>query len=103
MASRSREAARPRWARGGDAWEGGGTLVVRDGGPRRLEPGDVRLEGNRDLVTEAPLHSCAHRAEEPGGGGGYAETDGRRAPQTGPVVQHALTEEHQPEREERIW
>ena len=79
-----------------------GALVVRDGRDRRLEPGDVRFERDRHLVAEAPLHAGADRAEEPGRGGGHAESDGAAAHQTGPVLEHALAEQHQPQREQRI-
>ena len=77
-------------------------LVVRDGRDRRLEPGDVRFERDRDLVAEAPLHARADRAQEPRRRGRHAEADGRRAHEAGPVLEHALAEQHEPEREQRV-
>ena len=55
-----------------------GALLVRDGRDRRLQPGDVRFERDRDLVAEAALHARADRAQEPGRRGRDAEADRRR-------------------------
>ena len=79
-----------------------GALVVRDGRDRRLQPGDVRFERDRHLVAEAPLHARADRAQEPRRRGRHAEADGRRAHEAGPLLEHALAEQHQPQREQRI-
>ena len=79
-----------------------GTLVMGDAGDRRLQARDVRFERDRDPVAEAPLHSGAHRAEEPRRRGRCAEPDGRGANEARPVLEHALAEQHEPPREQRI-
>ena len=56
-----------------------GALVVRDRRDRRLQPRDVRLERDRHLVAEPPLHARAHRAQEPGRRRRHAEAERRRA------------------------
>ena len=55
-----------------------GPLLVRDRRDRGLQPRDVRLERDRDLVAEAALHARADGAQEPGRGGRDAERRWRR-------------------------
>ena len=80
-----------------------GPLLVGDRRDRRLEPGDVRLERDRDLVAEAALHARADRAQEPGGRRRHAERRSaairtrRRSP-----LEHAVAEQLEPEREQRV-
>src|SRR5207247_2410323 len=56
-------------AQDGEAVKIFGALLMSDGRDRRLKPGDVSLERDGNLVTEAALHARADRAEEPGGSG----------------------------------
>jgi hypothetical protein len=42
-----------------------GPLLMSNGRHGGLEPGDVRLERDRDLIPESPLHSRADRSQEP--------------------------------------
>jgi len=44
------------------------SLVMRDGADRCLEPGDMRLERDRDPVAKKPFHARAYGSQEPGGG-----------------------------------
>ena len=48
-------------------------LLVGDGGDRRQQSGDVRLECNRHLVAKPALHSDADGLKKPGGRGRDAE------------------------------
>jgi hypothetical protein len=79
-----------------------GTFVMGNGRDRGLQAGDVRFEGNRHLVAKAPLHPGADRSQEPRGRCRQAETDGRQAHEAGLVLEHALPEEHEPERDQRV-
>ena len=64
---------------------------------------DVRLERDRHLVAEAPLHARADGAQEPGR---RRRTRRGRSPQpraaAGPMLEHAVAEQHQPQREQRV-
>ena len=51
-------------------------FVVLDRGDRRLEPRDVRFEGDADAVAEAPLHAPEHDAQVPRENRGYGESAG---------------------------
>ena len=79
-----------------------GPLLVGDGRHRRLQPRDVGLEGDGDLVTEATLHASADRAQEPRGGGGQAEADGGGDEQAAVALERARAEQLQPQRQERV-
>ena len=79
-----------------------GPLLVRDGRDRRLQPGDVRLERDRHLVAEAALHARADRAEEPGRRRRHAEADRRAPHQAAVVLEHAVAEQLEPQREQRV-
>ena len=79
-----------------------GPLLMRDGRDRRLQPGDVRFERDRHLVAEAALHARADGAQKPRRGGRHAEADRRAAHQCRPVLEHALAEQHEPQREQRV-
>ena len=79
-----------------------GTLVMGDGHQGCLQTGDVRFERDRDLVTEAPLHPGADRAEKPRCRGRNAETERRRAHQTLLVHQQTLTQQLEPEGQQRV-
>ena len=91
------------WSRSIDeAIEIVGALLVRDRRDRRLQPGDVRLERDRHLVAEAALHARADGAQEPGRGRRHAE---RRRAATGPAAgrsEHAVAEQLEPQREQRV-
>ncbi len=79
-----------------------GALLVRDRHERRLQACDVRLEHDRDPVAEPPLHARADDAQEPGGGSRRAESDRRPEHEILPVVDDAVAEQQQPERDQRI-
>ncbi len=78
------------------------TLVMGDGNNRCLELRDVRFQRNRDLVAEAALHARADRAQKPRRRRGDSEADCRAPHQTGPVLKDSLTQQHQPQCEQRI-
>ena len=77
-------------------------LLVRDRRDRCLQLRDVRLERDRHPVAEAALHARADGAEKPRRRRRHAEADRRALHQPGPVLEHALAEQHQPQREQRI-
>ncbi len=77
-------------------------LVMGDGPHGCLQAGDVRFERDGDLVAKAPLYPGADRAQEPGRGGRDPQSDGRRADEAGPPGSHALSQQHQPHREQRV-
>ena len=74
-----------------------GPLVMRDRRDRGLQARDVRFERDRHAIAEPPLHAGADDAEEPGGGGGHADADRGGLDERGPLFDHALTEQHQPQ------
>ena len=57
---------------------------------RRLQPGDMRLERDRDLVAEASLKPGGHRAQEPGGDRRYSKPDRRDPDQASVAVDHSV-------------
>ena len=79
-----------------------GALLMRDRRDRRLQSRDVRFERDRHLVAEAALHARADGAQKPGRGGRHAEANRRALHHAGSVLEHALAEQHQPQREQRI-
>jgi hypothetical protein len=76
--------------------------VVSDGRDRCLKPRDVRFEGDRYFVAEAPLHSGADGAEQPRRGGGEAQADGGRNLETGSPFDDATAEQHEPQRKQGV-
>ena len=77
-------------------------LLMRNGCHGGLEPGDVRFERDRDPVAESTLDASADRAEKPRRGGRNAERQGCDAHLAGIVPQHALANQLEPERHERV-
>ena len=62
----------------------------------------MRLERDRHLVSESPLHARADGPQKPRRRRGQPEPDGSRPNQQRPMLDDAVAEQHQPEREERI-
>ena len=80
-----------------------GPLVVLDARDRRLQAGDVRFELDRGPVAEAHLDAVADRAQEPAGRGRRGEPDAAaHATSAVRLGEHAVGEELQPERAERV-
>jgi hypothetical protein len=73
-----------------------GPLLVGDGGHRRLQPGHMGFERDRDLVAEAALHAGADRAQQPRGRGGDAERDRGDAHDPRVPPEHAFAEQLEP-------
>ncbi len=79
-----------------------GPLLVGDGRHRRLQAGDVGLEGDRHPVAEAALDPGADRAQDPGGGRRHTEADRGDDEQAPVAVEHPVAEELEPQRQERV-
>ena len=69
---------------------------------RRLQLGHVRLEGDGDLVPEAALQARRHGAQEPGGHRRDGQADGGEPHAVGVALDHAVAEQGEPQREERV-
>ena len=77
-------------------------FLMRDRPDRRLEFRDVRLERDRHLVAEAALHARRDDAEKPGRRGRHAERNGRESHHARIAIHHAVGNELEPEREQRV-
>ena len=77
-------------------------LLMRDCRDGSLQTGDMRLQCNGHLVAETALHPRAEGAQKPGCRRGDGEAERCAFQQHGPMFQDAFTEQHQPERQERI-
>ena len=77
-------------------------LLVRDGGDRREQRRDVRLERNRHLVAEPALDPDADGLEKPGGSGRHAERE-HGQPDARPVAtERSLAEQLEPVGQQRV-
>ena len=79
-----------------------GALVVLDGRDRRLKPGHVRFERDGQAVAKPALGAIAHDPQEPGRGRGRPEADRRGQHEPAVVRQHAVGQQLEPERQERV-
>ncbi len=77
-------------------------FLVRDGRHRCLQLRDVRLQRDSHSVPEAALHARADRPEKPRRCGRHTEADRRAFHQAGSMFEEALTEQHEPQRKERV-
>ncbi len=78
-------------------------LLVRDGDDARLESRDVRLQGDRHLVAEAPLDAGAHRAQKPRASGPRrGQGDGRETNACAVAGDDAVGHHFEPEGEQRV-
>ncbi len=89
-------------AQHGEPVENVGALVVGDGGHRRLQPGHMGFERDRDLVAEAALHAGTDRAQQPGGRGGDAERNRGDADDPSIVTEQTLAEQREPPGDQRV-
>jgi hypothetical protein len=78
------------------------TLVVRDRFHRCLQPGHMGFKRDGHLVAEAALHPGAEGAQKPGCRGGDTEADGRDLDPGDAVLEHAFTQQPQPQGEQGI-
>ena len=79
-----------------------GAFLVLECGGRCLKVRDVRLEGDGDAVAEAALRAIADHTEKPRRGGRDAEPERRRQHQPAPAAVHAVGEQLQPDRQQRV-
>ncbi len=79
-----------------------GPLLVGDGRHRRLEPGHVRLQGDRDPVAEAALDPRVDRPQDPGGRRRQPQADRGHQQQPPVALQHPLAEQGQPQGQQGV-
>ena len=79
-----------------------GAFLVLDGGHRRLQAGHVRLEGDADPVAEAALQAVEQNAQVPGGRRRRAEADGGDQHLAAVALGHAVGQQLQPQRQQRV-
>ena len=80
-----------------------GPLVVLDGGDRRLQPATCASSAMVDPVAEPALHAVPTDLQEPGRRRRTRRGRARPAHDRGPVVvEHAVGEQLQPQREQRV-
>ena len=79
-----------------------GPLVVLDGGDVRLQPRDVRFQGDGDPVAEAALGTVADDAQHPRQGGRGGEAARGDGDEGGVAADQPVGEELQPHRHQRV-